>query len=82
MPPDTRDLTPMTVTAPAYIWGPVLDAIRRAAHHARKRALLRPPRHGGANLNELTAATLDEAEVTITAARAAPRLPPPGPLRL
>ncbi len=74
------DLTPVTVTAPAYIWRPVLDAIRRAAYRAQRRARAHPPAHGGGNTNDLAADALGQALSAIEAAidaAAVPEEPPP-----
>ncbi len=62
------DLNPVTVTAPAYIWRPVLDAIRRAAYRAQRRARAHPPAHGGGNTNDLAADALGQALSAIEAA--------------
>ncbi len=62
------DLTPATVTLPAYVWRSVLDAIRRAAYRARKRAKDHPPAHAGGNTNDLAGDALGCAESAIVAA--------------
>lgn len=70
---DTRDHTPVSVTLPAYAWGPVLDAVKAHARRLTRRAENRPAPDGStANLDQLQAEVLaDVAEPEIY--RASPR---------
>ncbi len=66
---DTRDHTPVTVVLPAYMLGPMREALTWYAVRLRKRAKLRPPPAGQDSLDRLIAGTLDEAAAAVAAAR-------------
>lgn len=65
------DQTPITVTLPAYVWKPVLRAVRWQRDRLRRRSETRPERSG--ELDGILADTYTEAEVIIDAAVNPPR---------
>jgi hypothetical protein len=72
MTDDTRDHTPVSVTLPAYAWGPIREAVERHQRRLVHRSKRRPaPVGSDADLDGLRAKTLEEALPTLY--RASPR---------
>lgn len=66
------DRTPVTVTLPAYIWKPVLRAVRWQRERLEKRSARRPPPEGTADLDGMLATSYGEAERDIALALTGP----------
>lgn len=60
------DRTPLTVTLPAYVWKPVLRAVRWQRERLEKRSVRRPPAEGSeADLDGRLAVSFGVAEAAI-----------------